>query len=69
MADTITPERRDDKRTINAMIVSGGVFISNLARLAASADPDNLARIKQAFPQIWGRYAAIARQAHANKAG
>lgn len=43
-----------------AMIQRGGNFAMKLARLARAADPENLAKIKSTWPEMWAKYRAFA---------
>lgn len=45
-----------DLLTINAMGSYGDAFVRALAKAALLADPDNLTRIKEAWPELWGKY-------------
>lgn len=45
-----------DLYTIDAMEKWGGSFVAALGRAARRADPDNLERIKKAFPEYWADY-------------
>ncbi len=38
------------------MIKWGGSFVQTLGQLALHADPDNLERIKKAWPEYWEDY-------------
>lgn len=49
-----------DRDVIRAMELHGGSFASHLAIAATYADDANLARIKQAFPELWDIYRAHA---------
>ena len=69
MTDTITEQRRADLRTIDAICAHGGGFARAIGYAASRADPENLARIKAAFPEIWAKYAAMARQDETTTAG
>lgn len=44
-----------------AMRKFGGSFVKALAEAARCADPQNLERLQNAFPEIWQRYAALAK--------
>lgn len=50
-----------DYAVVHAMKHFGGGFVQTLAALCDRADPDNLARIKAAWPDYWAEYAEIAR--------
>jgi hypothetical protein len=45
-----------DLYTIYAMGEQGGSFVQALARAALLADPENLQRLKTAFPEYWETY-------------
>jgi len=45
-----------DFAVVQAMTRYGGSFARALGEAARSADPDNLARIKAAFPELWNEY-------------
>jgi hypothetical protein len=49
-----------DSQIMHAMASNGGGFASALAQAAFRADPENLARIKAAFPELWATYAEAA---------
>jgi hypothetical protein len=56
----------EDVATIAAMKRYGGSFVRALGEAASHADPDNLRRLKEAFPTYWKDYsekatAALAR--------
>jgi hypothetical protein len=46
-----------DLQTIENMHQRGGNFARALAHAAAAADPENLAKIKATWPELWERYA------------
>jgi len=46
---------------IAAMHKWGGSFVKALAHAAQAADPENLQRLENAFPEIWQKYAALAK--------
>ena len=50
-----------DLMTIHAMRERGGSFVQALARAALLADPENLARLKTAFPNYWEDYSPLPR--------
>lgn len=50
-----------DMKVIQAMIRFGGSFVSNLGKAALCADPNNLQRIKDAFPEYWEQYTEMAK--------
>lgn len=49
-----------DKEVLLAMLEIGGSFTKALATAAGKADPENLSRIKRAFPEIWREHAELA---------
>ena len=50
----------NDMKTLDAMDVYGGSFVVALARACRFADPDNLGKIKGAFPEYWAQYRKMA---------
>lgn len=52
----------NDYLVIAAMQKHGGSFVKALALAAFAADPDNLDRIKTAFPEMWERYRNLAKE-------
>jgi hypothetical protein len=56
-------EQSTDSEVVNAMERFGGSFVRALAKLCYLADPDNLQRIKAAWPDYWQEYAEAARLA------
>jgi hypothetical protein len=59
MSETQQPS---DMEIIEAMSKHGGGFVKALAQAAWRADSTNLSRIKEAFPDYWREYSAIARE-------
>ena len=53
----------DDYAIVQAMARFGGSFAKALSDVAHKADPENLARLKAAFPELWTEYAEMARLA------
>jgi hypothetical protein len=47
--------------TLKAMKKFGGGFIKMLAQAAHHADPENLQKIKNAWPEYWKKYEEIGR--------
>ena len=43
-------------KAIEFMHRFGGSFVKALAHAAAAADPDNMQKLKAAFPEIWETY-------------
>ena len=58
----------EDRAIVFQMRVNGGSFASALADACCRADSENLARIKAAFPDLWAKYAAVARFAKSRPA-
>ena len=54
-----------DYWTIEAMTKYGGSFVKALAEVARRADPQNLARIKTAWPEYWTEYEKTGRELEA----
>jgi hypothetical protein len=44
------------------MIEHGGSFVSKLGAAALVADPVNLKKVRDAFPDYWANYARMAQQ-------
>jgi predicted oxidoreductase (fatty acid repression mutant protein) len=44
------------------MVEYGGSFVSKLGSAALSADPSNLKKLRDAFPDYWANYARMAQQ-------
>ena len=44
------------------MIEYGGSFVRKLGAAALVADPENLAKIKAAWPEYWSQYDRMAKQ-------
>jgi hypothetical protein len=55
------PKEISDIHVTQAMKRYGGSFVMALGQAAQHADTENLKIIKQAFPQIWERYAEMAK--------
>jgi hypothetical protein len=55
------PKEISDRHVILAMKRYGGHFVMALGQAAQHADTENLAKLKQAFPQIWECYAEMAK--------
>jgi hypothetical protein len=51
-----------DIDVINTMIEYGGSFVRKLGAAALVADTDNLAKIKQTWPDYWAQYSRMAKQ-------
>lgn len=51
-----------DWEIVRTMERFGGSFVRTLGQLCHLADPDNLQRIKAAWPEYWLEYAEMAEQ-------
>jgi hypothetical protein len=51
-----------DIDVINTMIEYGGSFVRKLGAAAIVADSENLAKIKQTWPDYWAQYSRMAKQ-------
>lgn len=51
----------EDYAVVEVMEKHGGGFVRHLAQLAFAADDDNFARIKTTWPELWAKYAEVAR--------
>lgn len=51
-----------DSDVINTMIEYGGSFVRKLGAAAIAADSENLAKIKQTWPDYWAQYSRMAKQ-------
>lgn len=49
-----------DYKVIEAMNKYGGSFVKVLAQLAHRADPVNLQKIKDTWPEYWSQYTKMA---------
>lgn len=47
----------EDWPTLDAMEHYGGSFVKALAAAAFKADPNNYAKLKATFPELWAKYA------------
>jgi hypothetical protein len=52
----------NDKKTIETMMEYGGSFVRKLGAAALVADTENLAKIKQTWPDYWAQYSRMAKQ-------
>ena len=52
-----------DWEIVEAMRRYGGSFVQALAVCVQRADPENLQRLKAAFPELWAEYQALAEAA------
>jgi hypothetical protein len=53
-----------DYKTVEAMARFGGSFVKELAVLASRADPENLKKIKDTWPEYWSRYEKMAEESN-----
>jgi hypothetical protein len=44
------------------MVEYGGSFVSKLGAAALTADPSNMKKLRDAFPDYWANYARMAQQ-------
>lgn len=51
----------EDVKVIQAMIRFGGSFVKALGHAAFAADPENLQKIKDTWPEYWQRYTDMAK--------
>ncbi len=51
-----------DWEIVQAMDRFGGSFVRALAELCHRADPENLAKIKETWPEYWQEYAELSEQ-------
>jgi len=51
-----------DRDTARCMIEHGGSFVAKLGAAALAADPVNLKKIRDAFPDYWSSYLELAIQ-------
>ena len=49
-----------DELILSVMSIYGGSFVQALAEAALRADPENLERLKNAFPEYWDEYKKMA---------
>jgi hypothetical protein len=49
-----------DEETIITMTIYGGSFVSHLGKAAFFADAENLAKIKNTWPEYWKKYTEMA---------
>lgn len=52
----------NDRDVARCMVEYGGGFVSKLGAAALAADPGNLKKIRDAFPDYWANYARMAQQ-------
>jgi hypothetical protein len=52
----------NDKKTIETMMEYGGSFVRKLGAAALVADTENIAKIKQTWPDYWAQYSRMAKQ-------
>ena len=51
-----------DRDVARVMVEYGGSFVSKLGAAALAADPANLKKIRDAFPEYWANYLRMAQQ-------
>ena len=51
-----------DSDVIRTMMEYGGSFVRKLGAAAIVADSENLAKIKQTWPDYWSQYSRMAKQ-------
>ena len=51
-----------DRDVAKCMAEYGGSFVSKLGAAALAADPSNLKKLRDAFPEYWANYARMAQQ-------
>ena len=51
-----------DRDVARVMVEYGGSFVSKLGAAALAADPSNLKKIREAFPDYWANYLRMAQQ-------
>jgi hypothetical protein len=52
----------NDRMVIDTMMEYGGSFVRKLGAAALVADPENLRKIKNAWPDYWAQYGRMAEQ-------
>ena len=51
-----------DRDVARCMVEYGGSFVSKLGAAALAADPSNMKKLRDAFPDYWAEYARMAQQ-------
>jgi hypothetical protein len=51
-----------DRDVARTMVEYGGSFVAKLGAAALVADPSNMKRLRDAFPDYWANYARMAQQ-------
>ena len=51
-----------DRDVARCMVEYGGSFVSKLGAAALVADPSNMKKLRDAFPDYWANYARMAQQ-------
>ena len=51
-----------DRDVAKCMAEYGGSFVSKLGAAARAADPSNMKKLRDAFPDYWSNYARMAQQ-------
>lgn len=52
----------NDRDVARTMVEYGGSFVSKLGAAALAADPSNMKKLRDAFPDYWAEYARMAQQ-------
>lgn len=52
----------NDRDVARTMVEYGGSFVSKLGAAAMAADPSNMKKLRDAFPDYWANYARMAQQ-------
>lgn len=52
----------NDRDVARTMVEYGGNFVSKLGAAALAADPSNMKKLRDAFPDYWAEYARMAQQ-------
>lgn len=55
----LIPADATDLEVIDSMATYGGSFVKCLAEAARRADPENLRRIKETWPEYWSQYSKM----------
>jgi predicted oxidoreductase (fatty acid repression mutant protein) len=52
----------NDRDVARCMVEYGGSFVAKLGSAALAADPSNMKKLRDAFPDYWANYARMAQQ-------
>ena len=52
----------NDRDVARTMVEYGGSFVSKLGAAALAADPSNMKKLRDAFPDYWANYTRMAEQ-------